>query len=52
MDSKTASGRNEHDGYPEPAAKIHRFADFTRVEEASICPRSGYAIKTKQSSQY
>ena len=36
MDWKTASGRNEHDGYPEPAAKRHSFSDFTREEEASV----------------
>ena len=41
------SGRNEHDGYPEAAAKRHRFSDFTRVEEASVL-EAATSTKTKQ----
>ena len=52
MDSKTVSrsGRNEHDGYPEPAAKRHKFSDFARAEASVL--EAATPIETKQSTQY
>ena len=51
MDSKTVSGRNEHDGYPETAAKRHRLSDFAWAEEASVL-EAATSTKTKQSTQH
>ena len=50
MDSKTLSGRNEHDGYPETAAKRHRFSDFAWAEASVL--ETAMPTKTKQSTQY